>query len=119
VKVIGVLLLLFVALVGLMFIAGGPDAPEFDLSADYSFDLEPAAAIAADVEQLAEWVPAKHRCVLRGRVTVNRYDQCEPMPTRALALASESERLILPRSIRPATNRYRNTQSGRFAGDRA
>lgn len=127
VRTIGALLLLFVALLGL---AIALDAGTVEVAAEYSIDVEPAVIAVAD-DILAEWVPARHRCVLRGRVTADyarpndarlasaRYDQCEPTSQCAIALAAESERLILPRSISPTANRRQGAVTGRFAGDLA
>ncbi len=117
VKLIGVLLLLFVAVVGIVFCAGALDGPEFETVADYSFEIPAAELVGNELERVAEWVCPCCRCVHRGRV-IRRYE-CEPIRLRATALALEGDRLILPRSISPATNQVREPQTGRFAGDRA
>jgi hypothetical protein len=117
VKLIGVLLLLFIAVVGIVFCAGTFDGPELDTVADYSFEIPVAELVGTEFERVAEWVCPCTKCVHRGRVT--RYNECEPTNQRAYALASDSDRLILPRPISSATNRVCEPLTGRFAGDRA
>lgn len=126
-RILGVLLLLFIAIVGIVICAGPGEGFSDEVTADYSFDVEPVV-IDGRAEHVAERICSCTECVLCERVTADyarpndarladaRYNHYQPIRSVEIARERYNDRTVTTMTAGSQRDRSNGTQTGRFAG---